>query len=262
MIQRNLPRPAGRSRARRASRILLALTAMAALVSVDVPDAAAVPPLGVTVEAVPDTAADRVGALFAGGLDGGHFCTASVVRSAGRDLIATAAHCLGHPEGTVFVPGYRDGKAPYGVWRLTGVRVSPAWTDGVEPDADLAFATLAPLDGVRVEDVVGGFPVAGRQPEAVTVTVLGYPSAQEAPLRCANTTSLFTDTQRRIDCPELSGGTSGSPWLAGGALAGVLGGYEGGGTVPEVSYSAVMGDAALELYREAAGGAGGAGGAG
>jgi hypothetical protein len=63
---------------------------------------------------------------------------------------------------------------------------------------------------------------------------------------------MLSDTQRRIDCPDLSGGTSGSPWLVAGALAGVLGGYEGGGTVPEVSYSAVMGDQAVELYREAA----------
>lgn len=36
-----------------------------------------------------------------------------------------------------------------------------------------------------------------------------------------------------------------------GALAGVLGGYEGGGSVPEISYSAVLGAGALELYRQA-----------
>ncbi|MEU8773791.1 trypsin-like serine protease [Streptomyces sp. NPDC048606] len=244
MIQTNLPR--------RAARILLALTAVAALVSVDVPDARAVPPLGVTAEAPPDATSARVGALFAGGLDGGHFCTAAVVRGAGRDLIATAAHCLDHPDSTVFAPGYRDGKAPYGVWRLDRVYVSPGWTDGEDPDDDIAFATLVPQGGVRVEDLVGGFPVAAEQPDDVTVTVLGYPSDREAPLRCANSTSLFSDTQRRVDCPELSGGTSGSPWLADGALAGVLGGHEGGGTVPEVSYSAVMGEAARRLYRDAA----------
>ncbi|MFD8984819.1 trypsin-like serine peptidase [Streptomyces sp. NPDC059564] len=252
MIQRILPRQAGRPRARRASRILLAVTAMAALLSVDMPNAEAVPPLGVTATALPDATVARVGALFAGGLDGGHFCTASVVRSADRDVIATAAHCLDHPDTTVFAPGYRDGEAPYGVWRLTGVNVAPDWTDAKDPDDDIAFATVAPVDGVRIEDVVGGFPVATEQPDDVTVTILGYPSSQDAPLRCSNSTSLFSGTQRRIGCPDLSGGTSGSPWLADGALAGVLGGYEGGGSVPEVSYSAVMGDQALELYREAA----------
>ncbi|MFB0632617.1 serine protease [Streptomyces sp. AB3(2024)] len=252
MIQRILLRQAGRPRARRASRILLAVTAMAALLSVDMPNAAAVPPLGVTATALPDATVTRVGALFAGGLDGGHFCTAAVVHSADRDVIATAAHCLDHPDTTVFAPGYRDGKAPYGVWRLTGVNVAGDWTDGKDPDDDIAFATVAPSDGAQIEDVVGGFPVVTEQPDDVTVTILGYPSTLDAPLRCSNATSLLSETQRRIDCPDLSGGTSGSPWLVDGALAGVLGGYEGGGTVPEVSYSAVMGDQALELYREAA----------
>lgn len=255
MIQHTHPRTGRpRARARRASRILLALAAMAALLSVDVPDALAEPPLGVTAQALPGAEADRVGALFTGGLDGGHFCTAAVVRSSGRDVIATAAHCLGDPDTTVFAPGYRDGKAPYGVWQLTSVYTAPAWEDGEDPDADLAFATVAPADGGQdgaVEDLVGGFPVAAEQPSDATATVIGYPRDEEAPLRCANTTALFSGTQRRIDCPDLSGGTSGSPWLVDGALAGVLGGHEGGGTVPEVSYSAVMGDQAVELYREA-----------
>ncbi|MEU3727282.1 trypsin-like peptidase domain-containing protein [Streptomyces sp. NPDC031705] len=256
MIPRILPRPAGRPRARRAARALLALTSMAALLSLDLPEARALPPLGVTGPADADATAARVGALFAGGPDGGHFCTASVVRSAGRNLIATAAHCLARPEATVFAPGYRDGAAPYGLWRVTGVYVDPGWTRDGDADADIAFATVAPADGARsgaVEDVVGGFPVAAAgQPQDVTVTVVGYPATEDAPLRCANATSLFSPTQRRIDCPALSGGTSGSPWLAGGALAGVLGGHEGGGTVPDVSYSAVMGDRALALYRRAA----------
>ncbi|MFJ3877537.1 trypsin-like serine peptidase [Streptomyces sp. NPDC090077] len=256
MITRTPTRPAGRRRARRAARILLALTSMTALLGLDLPEAGALPPLGVTVRADADAASARVGALFAGGTDGGHFCTASVVRSAGRDVIATAAHCLGSPDTTVFAPGYRDGEAPYGLWRVTGVFTDPAWAEGEDPDADIAFATVAPEDGARtrnVENVVGGFPVAAGQPADVTVTVVGYPSSEEAPLRCSNATGLFSSTQRRIDCPDLSGGTSGSPWLAGGALAGVLGGHEGGGTVPDVSYSAVMGAAALELYRRAAG---------
>ncbi|MFD7559545.1 trypsin-like serine peptidase [Streptomyces sp. NPDC059835] len=255
MIHRTLHRPARRTRARRASRILLALAAMAALIGVDVPDAVAGAPLGVTAEALPDAAADRVGALFTGGLDGGHFCTAAVVRSDDHDVIATAAHCVGDPDSTFFAPGYRDGKAPYGLWRITGVYVAEGWKTGQDPDADIAFATVAPADGGpggAVEDRVGGFPVAAEQPDDATVTVIGYPRTQETPLRCANTTALLSQTQRRIGCPDLTGGTSGSPWLVDGALAGVLGGYEGGGSVPEISYSAVMGDQAVELYREAA----------
>ncbi len=257
MIPRMLPpATARRARIRRASRTAVAaLASMAAMLSVNMPDAEAVPPLGVTAQALPNATANRVGPLFAGSLAGGHFCTAAVVHSDGRDVIATAAHCLGDPLNAVFAPGYRDGRAPYGLWRLTGVYVAPEWTGGQDPDADLAFATVTPVDAGQqsyVEDAVGGFPVAAEQAADAPVTIVGYPSTLDAPLRCANTTALSSDTQRRIDCPELSGGTSGSPWLVDGAVAGVLGGYEGGGTDPDVSYSAVMGDQAVELYREAA----------
>ncbi|WP_405787805.1 trypsin-like serine protease [Streptomyces sp. NBC_00029] len=255
MIHSTLPRTARRTRARRASRILLALAAMAALLGVDVPDAAARPPLGVTAQALPGATVNRVGALFAGGQEGGHFCTAAVVHSEDGDVIATAAHCLENPGTILFAPGYRDGRAPYGFWKLTGAHVARGWTDGQDPDDDIAFVTVAPVDGDgpagAVEDLVGGFPVAAEQPDDAKATVIGYPRTLEAPLRCANATSLLSGTQRRIDCPDLTGGTSGSPWLVNGALAGVLGGYEGGGSVPEISYSAVLGDRALELYEEA-----------
>ncbi|MCB5179257.1 trypsin-like serine peptidase [Streptomyces antimicrobicus] len=247
MIHRALPR-----RPRRAGRVALALATVSALLTLDGRDASATPPTGVTAVADAGPVTARVGALFSGGLDGGHFCTASVVRSAGRDLIATAAHCLGQPLSTVFVPGYRDGSAPYGVWRLTGVTQDPSWTDGADPDADIAFATLAPLEGRAIEDVVGGFPLATDAPAGVPVTVVGYPSTVDEPLTCSNDTTMAGPTQRRIDCPDLAGGTSGSPWLAGGALAGVLGGFEGGGTEDDVSYSAVLGDLAERLYRRAA----------
>ncbi|MGW2582065.1 trypsin-like serine peptidase [Streptomyces virginiae] len=252
MIHSTLPRTARRTRARRASRILLALAAMGALLGVDVPDAG--PPVGVTAGAPAGATTDRVGAIFAGGPDGGHHCTASVVHSERGDVIATAAHCLESPDTTLFAPGYRDGKAPYGFWKLTGAYLAPGWTDGQDPDDDIAFATVAPVDGGRteaVEDLVGGFGVAAEQPDAALVTIIGYPRSLDAPVRCANTTDLFSAAQRRIGCPDLTGGTSGSPWLVDGVLVGVLGGYEGGGSVPEVSYSAVLGERAAELYRQA-----------
>jgi hypothetical protein len=252
MIQRMLLRQA--RRARTGARVLIAMTPLVALLGTGTPANGAHLPLGETVPAARSDTGDRVGALFVGGLDGGHFCTASVVRSDDRNLIATAAHCLAQDASRiVFAPGYRDGEAPHGVWRLTGTYRDPSWTTVEDPDADVAFATVAPLDGEQIEDVLGGFTVAPDQPDDVDVTVVGYPSTAEAPLLCTNATSLFSATQRRIECPDYSGGTSGSPWLDGeGRLVGVLGGYEGGGTVPEVSYSAVLGDRARELYRQAA----------
>ncbi len=71
-----------------------------------------------------------VGALFVPGAYPAslHTCTASVIRSTSRDLIMTAAHCVtGTGRGYVFVPGYRNGKAPYGVWHVVAAYGSPQW---------------------------------------------------------------------------------------------------------------------------------------
>ncbi|MER7759027.1 trypsin-like peptidase domain-containing protein [Streptomyces sp. NPDC097619] len=252
MIHRMLLRPTARLRS--AARAVVATAALAALVAATGEPALSAPlPLGVTGGAPAGARNDRVGALFLGGADGGHFCTASVVRSDDRNLIATAAHCLERPQETWFAPGYRDGEAPYGLWRVTAAYTAPSWESAEDPDTDIGFATVAPVDGREIEDVLGGFPLQAAQSDRVAVTVVGYPASRESPLTCTNTTRLWSGTQREIDCPALSGGTSGSPWLtASGKLAGVLGGHEGGGTVPEVSYSAVLGGAALELYRRAA----------
>ncbi|MEU9102503.1 trypsin-like peptidase domain-containing protein [Streptomyces sp. NPDC048361] len=211
----------------------------------------------------PASAADaRVGALFKGDLDGGHFCTASVVHSAGHDLIVTAAHCLStdgsQDGGTVFAPAYRDGSAPYGTWPVESVYAADSWNEDGDQDSDVAFAVLGPGsdDGKQVEDVVGGAPLFTGRATGGTVTVTGYPSDTEVPQVCTNTSVAYGSTQQRIDCPGYPGGTSGSPWVVeGGAVAGVIGGYEFGGDEPDVSYSIVFGSVTKSLYQlaEAAG---------
>ncbi|WP_327354195.1 trypsin-like serine peptidase [Streptomyces sp. NBC_01304] len=196
----------------------------------------------------------KVGALFSNDLDGGHFCTASVVHSEGRNLIVTAAHCLGDGEGVVFAPGYHDGEAPYGTWKLDKVFQDATWTDDDQEseDADVAFATLAPKDGKEIEDVTGAttLDASGRTGDKVTVT--GYPSSEDAPRTCTNTAGKHSGTQQRIDCPDFATGTSGSPWIAkDGKLVGILGGYQGGGDEDDVSYSIVLGKLTADLYKKA-----------
>ncbi|MEH0545252.1 trypsin-like serine protease [Streptomyces sp. B21-105] len=216
-------------------------------------------PLGVTAVAVATAQSAKVGALFAaddadvGRLAGGHVCTASVVHSPHRDLVVTAAHCLTNAEDVAFVPGYQDGEAPYGVWKVTRVFLPDGWTQGQDEDSDVAFAALEKPDGEGVEDVVGGNRFTpGTATGATPVTVTGYPSAKEAPIRCVNKPTVHTATQQRIACPGFSGGTSGSPWVNGyGEVVGILGGHEQGGSTDDVSYSVVLGPEAAALYREA-----------
>src|SRR6201996_5172667 len=78
-----------------------------------------------------------VGALFtvSAGRLGTHFCTASIVRSVHGDLAVTAAHCVTGNQGQiVFVPGYNNGKEPYGVWPVTAVYTNQAWRSSQDPD--------------------------------------------------------------------------------------------------------------------------------
>ncbi|MGW0575174.1 trypsin-like serine peptidase [Streptomyces sp. NPDC002920] len=209
-------------------------------------------PLGVTAVAAATKDSARVGALFRAGA---HFCTASVVHSPHHDLVVTAAHCLGGAQGLVFVPGYRDGKAPYGAWKVVRVFLPDGWAKGrQDEDSDVAFAALAPVGGREIEDLVGGNRFVGRTATGATaVTVTGYPDSREVPVRCTNRPVAHSATQQRIACPDFTGGTSGSPWVNGDAdVVGVLGGHEQGGATADISYSVVLGAQAAELYRDAA----------
>ncbi|MEV0223424.1 serine protease [Streptomyces sp. NPDC050704] len=236
---------------------LLLLVAVGLLAAGSVPAAVAHThgPLGVTATAPVTSRNARVGVLIRGGA---HYCTASVVHSAGRDLIVTAAHCLGGDgsDGSiVFAPGYREGRAPYGEWAVTRTYVSGGWKGRQDEDSDVAFARVGKggKDGKEVEDVVGANSLgAGRQGAGRVVTVVGYPHARETPVGCTNRPTAYGGSQQRIACPGFSGGTSGSPWLdSDGRVVGVLGGHLEGGDTDDVSYSVVLGGEAAALYRTA-----------
>jgi hypothetical protein len=214
-------------------------------------------PLGVTTVVAATARTARVGALFpadrSSRLRGGHFCTASVVHSPHRDLLVTAAHCLSGTGRLVFVPGYRDGRAPYGVWKVEKTYLPDGWAKGQDEDSDVGFAVVAERYGKRVEDVVGADRfVTGTAIGATAVTVTGYPDSREVPISCTNKPTAHSRTQQRIACPGFTGGTSGSPWVNGdGDVVGILGGHEEGGATANVSYSVVLGAGAAELYRDA-----------
>ncbi|WP_377271738.1 trypsin-like serine peptidase [Peterkaempfera sp. SMS 1(5)a] len=203
--------------------------------------------------------ASRVGALFHHGLADGHFCTASVVDSPGRSLLVTAAHCLDDgADGITFAPGYRDGSAPYGVWRISAVYVDRHWANDSDEDYDVAFAVVAPLDGRRLGDTVGGNHLGLNPGNHRRVRLTGYPDSSDQPLSCVNTASRFGSGQLRIDCTDYSLGTSGSPWVTDvdrsshiGTVIGVIGGHQQGGATDEVSYSSYFGSRVGTLYRRA-----------
>jgi V8-like Glu-specific endopeptidase len=208
--------------------------------------------------------AARVGALFQHDPNGDHFCTASVVDSPGQDLIVTAAHCVnagtgsGNNSDVVFIPAYRDGDAPYGVWLPKTIIVDPRWAATGDPDLDVAFIALQSDDGTNIESVLGANRLGIDQGFDHMVRITGYPTSGQEPISCANHTAEQSQNQMRVDCTGYTGGTSGSPWIAdfnpitrSGVVVGVIGGYQQGGDTPDVSYSPYFDAAVQRLYQQA-----------
>ncbi|MEU3979191.1 hypothetical protein AB0F77_03630 [Streptomyces sp. NPDC026672] len=180
-------------------------------------------------------------------------CTATVVDSANRSTVVTAGHCVNNTDligednqwsaNVLFVPGYRDGAAPYGTFvGRTGV-VGATWLENDQQDSarfggyDQAFVVLNPnAQGRSVQDAVGaaqriGFDVPGDR----TVHQFGYPRAASDPAReglpeyTGERLAYCTGRAREVvgtpDFPSaegiwgtecvMGGGSSGGPRIAG-----------------------------------------------
>ncbi|MEV6974356.1 hypothetical protein [Kitasatospora sp. NPDC093806] len=131
---------------------------------------------------------------FSDGYDGS--CTATVVASANRSTVLTAAHCLrtvGDPAAAdtwrhnfYFVPGYRNGTKPLGGFSVKSMATPAQWdADPVRarPD-DLAVAghdtavlvANPAAGGRRIADVTGSQRIAFTRPtEGEFVHTFGYP---------------------------------------------------------------------------------------
>lgn len=181
---------------------------------------------------------------FSDGYDGS--CTATVVTSANRRTVITAAHCLrgvGAPSrddtwnhNFSFVPGYRNGTKPLGGFSLRTMATSSHWNadPNTTASSDLAAAGYdtgllvanPTAGGQPIEDVTGGQRIAFDQPgDDEFVHTFGYPkdglngSADKyvgsRVIHCAGTSRpgpklplLWGET-----C-DMSGGSSGGPHLA------------------------------------------------
>jgi V8-like Glu-specific endopeptidase len=217
----------------------------------------------VLAEGRASTGTPAVGALFtvSAGQPGKHFCTASVVDSPVRDLVITAAHCLNRkaPSQVVFVPGYDDGQAPYGVWVITRVVVDNDWRATGDPNHDVAFLVVHRAgSSARIQDLTGGVQLGTGWNARVRVNVVGYPNATGRPITCSGESKPFGTHEMEFDCGGYTDGTSGGPFLAqvgpgpgGETVIGVIGGYEEGGDFASVSYSPRFGRAVQALYRAA-----------
>ncbi|HWC79213.1 MAG TPA: trypsin-like serine protease [Pseudonocardiaceae bacterium] len=208
-----------------------------------------------------------VGALFSTGADGlgKHFCTASVVAAPTGDIVLTAAHCLhrggggSYHTGVVFLPGYHDGQAPYGVWTAGALVVDPRWIRDGDPDLDFGFLVVQRNSaGETLQQVTGGDVLGDAAGYDVPVRVTGYPDDTEDPVACDTGTRRAATFQLRFACAGFPAGTSGSPLVTGvdpatgtGTVVGVIGGYQDGGDSADVSYSSYFDTGIQHLFATA-----------
>ncbi|MFJ7276746.1 trypsin-like serine peptidase [Kitasatospora sp. NPDC098663] len=233
-----------------------------------------------------DRSVGRLFFTFSDGYDGS--CTATVVNSANRSTVVTAAHCLrgvGAPatddtwrHNLYFVPGYRNGTKPLGGFSIKSMATSSRW------DADPAGTTsndvaLAGYDsavlvanpsaeGRRLADVTGSQRIAFTGPAAGEfIHTFGYPKDR------LNDPSAKYAGSRMIHCAganrpapkapllwgescDMSHGASGGPHFAhfdtrtgAGTVVGVTTTTEDlAGGQPGTLYATRFGDSAHRLY--------------
>ncbi len=180
--------------------------------------AGAKPPAG-TQKSRAFSGTPTVGALFDSATSGNHFCTAGVVASPRGNVLITAAHCIqGSAKGLSFAPGFHDGTAPFGRWKVTGAYFDPAWIADQNPSRDFAFLTVAPrrIGGVQTEiQTVTGANVLGTKPtRGERVTVPAYPDGQAKVPITARPRSTSTASSRRSTATPTSAAPVAPPgWL-------------------------------------------------
>jgi V8-like Glu-specific endopeptidase len=217
----------------------------------------------------------------------GYSCSGSVVASQHQDVVITAAHCVSDGAGHwathwTFVPGYSDGREPYGSYPARTYYVPAPWSQGAEEDDDVAFVVVgAGLAGTGSGSGSGsagpvlagtgrgqqvGAVVGGQQIEfgtrAPAEAVFGYPAEPPYTGRsldyCRGTLQPdpYGLADEGIACAMTEGG-SGGPWLSEfdprtglGVISGVTTFRYSG--QDRLLYSAGLGPVAQALYERAA----------
>jgi hypothetical protein len=209
-----------------------------------------------------------VGALFLSASASENVCTASVVDSAGHDLLLTAAHCVDYGGGgnygqnLVFIPGWYRGHRPYGVWPVRSITVSKAWNASADVNDDFAFLTVSPPRGQheQIQQVTGGLRLdVNSGYRHSDIVPIGYDmSGGGVPVMCRAKSFYARPDQQEFLCDGYTNGASGGPWITGfntrtgtGTVIGDIGGYQQGGDLAWTGFSPYFTSVTERLYRQA-----------
>lgn len=196
-----------------------------------------------------------------------YYCSAGVVNSKNRDVVVTAGHCLKDGRGAwaskwTFVPGYRDGKRPYGAFSARRMFVAKGWSSSADDSDDIGMVAVNKARGRHIVDAVGGQGIAFGRARPRSAWAFGYPADPpydgDRLVSCdgrLNRDSSTGDQGMRCGMTE---GASGGPWLRSFHRS------TGTGTMlsvtsfkysdqPDVMYGPYFGAQARAVYRKASG---------
>jgi V8-like Glu-specific endopeptidase len=227
-------------------------------------------------EAVPDPTriASRVnGAIFIETPFGLGRCSGTSVNAPNYSVVFTAAHCIntGGPKGRwmdfrwVFVPGYRYGQRPFGVFPAKWIDTTRQWRTTGSENFDVGAAVVTRNQrGQLLAKAVGGTGIAFGLKTRQVFDVHGYPA--EAPFDgetqqvCTQSPFLGHDARSflspgplnlAVDC-DVTGGASGGGWtISGGKVLNSVTNY-GYGDDPDTDFGAYFGKEVARLFHRAA----------
>src|SRR5690242_11918704 len=111
-----------------------------------------------------------------------YVCSGTALLSGNKSVVWTAGHCLNEGPGDFatnwqFVPAYKDGAAPLGVYVAENLYTTSAWGNSGDFSYDLGAAVVAPAGGTALTDRVGGRGIAFNSSRNQTYQSYGYPAA-------------------------------------------------------------------------------------
>jgi len=181
-----------------------------------------------------------------------YMCSASLIK---RGIVVTAAHCVANYgasqfySGWQFIPGYRNGSAPFSKWTAASATILTAYYNGTDgcavygivcPD-DVALITL---NTKKFKGLLNQYPGTytgwygygwdgyGFVGGITQITQLGYPAGLDNAFYMERTDSYgYTDganSNNTVIGSNMDGGSSGGPWLVNFGVAPVLTGETNG----------------------------------
>ena len=196
---------------------------------------------------------------------GDYVCSGTALLSGNKSVVWTAGHCVNEGPGDFatnwqFVPAYKDGSAPLGVYVAEDLITSSAWAQPGRLQLRLRRGgrrrRAAERRSPTVSAVAGSrSTTAARRPTSPTAIRPRRRSPASACGRC-NSPLQTSDNSANpptlgIGC-DMTGGSSGGGWIVGNNLVSVNSyGYD---NQPDVMFGPYLGSVAQSVYNAAAAG--------